>query len=53
MHFSDHSWAEHGVADRLESRPPPPPHGISTNPNTYNAQNVGNLLFMAGMLEIG
>ncbi|XP_046644687.1 utrophin-like isoform X8 [Daphnia pulicaria] len=49
-HDKNHSWAEHGVADRLETRPPPPPHGISTNPNTYNAQNVGNLLFMAGDL---
>lgn len=46
----DHTWAEHGVADRLETRPPPPPLGVSTNSNTYNAQNVGNLLFMAGML---
>ena len=45
------SWAEHGVMERLETRPPPPPHGVSTSSNTYNAHNVGNLLFMAGKFE--
>ena len=46
-----HSWTEHGIGDRLETRPPPPPHGTSASSTTYNAQNVGNLLFMAGLLE--
>ncbi|KAI9557613.1 hypothetical protein GHT06_017441 [Daphnia sinensis] len=49
-HDKNHTWAEHSVTDRLETRPPPPPHGNSNNSNTYNAQNVGNLLFMAGDL---
>uniref|UniRef100_A0A0N8BMF8 Dystrophin major muscle n=2 Tax=Daphnia magna TaxID=35525 RepID=A0A0N8BMF8_9CRUS len=49
-HEKNHTWAEHSVTDRLETRPPPPPHGNSTNSNTYNSQNVGNLLFMAGDL---
>ena len=45
-------WADNsnGV-ERLESRPPPPPHGNSTNA-AYNAQNVGSLLFMAGKKTI-
>lgn len=51
LHRVDHTWAEHSVTDRLETRPPPPPHGNSTNSNTYNSQNVGNLLFMAGMWQ--
>ena len=33
--------------ERLESRPPPPPHGNSTN-TACNVQNVGSLMFMAG-----
>ena len=39
-HDSSHSWAENKITDRLENRPPPPPHA--------SAQNVGNLHFMAG-----
>lgn len=54
--YSGHSWAEHNAADRLETRPPPPPHGTSgssyAQSSAPNTQNVGNLLFMAGNSNI-
>jgi len=47
---NNHMWTDNsnGV-ERLESRPPPPPHGNSTN-TACNVQNVGSLMFMAGDL---
>jgi len=49
---NNHAWTDNsnGV-ERLESRPPPPPHGNSTN-TACNAQNVGSLLFMAGKKDL-